>query len=338
MAAIADAFMRQYGVPGLSIAIALRGSFVYEEAFGMADRESAERVTPAHRFRIASISKPITSCAILDLVEQGRLKLEDRVFGRGAILATDYGTLPYNEYLQAITVEHLLTHTVGAWANDGSDPMFRHIGMSVTDLISMTLDSRPPTTPPGRSYAYSNFGYCLLGRVIEIVTGTRYEEHVRRRILARCGISNMIIGSSAFRDRQPLEVRYYGQGRDNPYTIDIRRHDANGGWIASARDLVSFAMRVDGFPAPPDILRADTIARMTTPSTANARYALGWNVNRLNNWWHVGSLAGTETILVRTASGFCWAALTNTRRSNSDMATALDNLVWNMVRSVSRWQ
>jgi len=113
--------------------------------------------------------------------------------------------------------------------------------------------------------------------------------------------------------------------------------DSHGGWLATPRDLVLFATRVDGFPTTPDILRADTIARMTTPSAANPNYACGWNVNRLNHWWHTGSLPGTQTILVRTSTGFCWAALTNTRQRKDDMALALDNLIWNMVRGVSRW-
>jgi hypothetical protein len=114
--------------------------------------------------------------------------------------------------------------------------------------------------------------------------------------------------------------------------------DAHGGWIAAASDLVVFATHVDGFTTTPNILRADTIACMVTPSAANSSYAKGWLVNRLNNWWHDGSLAGTQTILVRTGSGFCWAALTNTRRRDSDMRLALDNLMWDMVRQVSNWR
>ena len=197
MTSLANTFMNRYAVPALSIAIAVNGEVVYADAFGMADRENGERATPSHLFRIASVSKPITSCAIFDLIEQGRLSLQSRVFGRGAVLGAEYGKLPYNRYLEDITIEHLLTHTVGTWGNDGSDPMFRHPGMNQNELIAATLDTRLPTTPPGRVFTYSNFGYCVLGRVIEIVTGTPYEEHVRRRILSRCGVSDMIIGANA---------------------------------------------------------------------------------------------------------------------------------------------
>ncbi len=337
MARLAEAFRTKYAVPGLSIAIAFRGRLLYEEAFGMADSESGERLSPAHRFRIASLSKPITSVAIMDLLERGKLKLEDRVFGRGAVLGTDYGQAPYKPYVEDITIEHLLTHTCGGWPNDSSDPMFRRPAMSVTELIAWTLDSIPLTDPPGQHHAYSNFGYCVLGRVIEVLTGTFYQDHVRQRILGRCGITDMVIGGNSLAERLEGEVRYYGQRNENPYNINVRRMDSLGGWVARARDLVAFVTHVDGLSTTPNILRADTIAKMVTPSAASSGYAKGWSVNRLNNWWHVGSLPGSETIMVRTANGFVWAALTNTRRDRTQMARDLDNLIWSMTRQVTRW-
>jgi CubicO group peptidase (beta-lactamase class C family) len=336
MARLAEDFRGRHAVPALSVAIAFRGRVLYEQAFGMADSDRGERALPSHRFRIASLSKPITSCAIMDLVESGRLTLDRRVFGRGGVLGTDYGHPPYKPYVEDITIEHLLTHTGGGWPNDGTDPMFRHPAMNRTELISWTLDSLPLASAPGRSYAYSNFGYCLLGRVIEIVTGTTYDDHVRSRILSRCGVHTMAIAGNTLQERLPDEARYYGQGGENPYVLDVRRMDSHGGWIATPRDLVTFVTHVDGLTTP-NILRSDTIARMVTPSAANSSYAKGWSVNRQNTWWHSGSLAGTQTVLVRTANGFAWAALTNTRSPRSDMGMALDGLMWEMARQVTDW-
>ncbi len=185
MASLAEAFRTKYAVPGLSVAIAHQGQLVYDEAFGMADVEHEERATPSHRFRIASLSKPITACAIMDLVESGRLRLEDRVFGRGGVLATDYGRTPYGRNIENITIEHLLTHTSGGWPKDATDPTFRNVTLNRTELISWTLDNMPLTSVPGQAYAYSNFGFMVLGRVIEVVTGNFYEAHIQRRILGR---------------------------------------------------------------------------------------------------------------------------------------------------------
>jgi len=76
---------------------------------------------------------------------------------------------------------------------------------------------------------------------------------------------------------------------------------------------------------------------MTTASAVNASYAKGWIVNRFNNWWHNGSLPGSITIMVRTHSRFCWAALINTRRPNSAIGLDLDKLIWTMARKVGSW-
>jgi len=167
-------FMTAHQVPGMSIAVARDGVLVHQKGYGMADRESGENVTPAHLFRIASVSKPITSVAIFHLTEQGKLKLDDPVFGPGAILGTDYGRPPYKPHVAEIRLKHLLTHTAGGWQNDDSDPMFRNTAMNHRQLITWAIDGVPLANAPGEHYAYSNFGYCVVGRIVEKVTGKPY--------------------------------------------------------------------------------------------------------------------------------------------------------------------
>ena len=120
--------------------------------------------------------------------------------------------------------------------------------------------------------------------------------------------------------------------------------DSHGGWIASSTELVQFLNHVAGAPGIPALLKPDTIKTMTTPAPAypqgDARYARGWMVrdNGAGNWWHSGSLPGTTTIMVRTSTGFCWAALCNTRtQPSNEIDTALDQMMWNMVRTVPGW-
>jgi CubicO group peptidase (beta-lactamase class C family) len=206
--------------------------------------------------------------------------------------------------------------------------------MNHAQLIEWTLRSRPLDHSPGQRYAYSNFGYCVLGRVIEKVTGQPYAAYVHNSVLKRCGINDMTIAGNTLAERHPKEVKYYGEGVVNPYGMNVTRMDSNGGWIARPADLVQFLMHVGGFGAPPNILKPDTIAIMTAPSNANSGYAKGWMVNKANDWWHNGSLPGTATIAVRTHSGFCWAAFANTRCPN----TNLHKLVSDMVREVKSWQ
>src|SRR5580692_11463124 len=265
MAGVANAFMRKYDVPGLSVAIAREGRLVYENPFGESNRQSGERLTVSNLFRIASLTKPITSTAIFTLIERDKLRQHDKVFGPGAVLPTKFGTAPYKNWVEEITIDHLLTHTCGGWDNSSDDPMFENLGMDHAELINWTLETKPLKNPPGTRYAYSNFGYCVLGRVIEQITGRAYRDFVREEVLGRCGVRDMRISGNTLKGRFPEEVIYYGQNGENPYDMNVTRMDSHGGWLATARDLVLFLNHVDGFTSTPNILKPETVKMMTTP-------------------------------------------------------------------------
>ncbi len=332
--ALARGFMDQFSVPGLSVAIARRGKLVLRQGFGLADKEAGTPVTPDHLFRIASVSKPLTATAIFSLIDQGHLGLDDRVFGGQGRLKFDFGKA-HPAKIEEITVRQLLTHTCGGWTNKRNDPMFLFPAMGHRELIEWTLQNQPLAHAPGTDHAYSNFGYCVLGRLIEKITGLTYAQAVQRDVLARCGVQTMRLAGNTLADRAKDEVVYYDERKEAPYRMNVARMDAHGGWIASPTDLVNFAMHVDGFSTPPDILKVETLRTMTAPGSVNPGYACGWSVNKIPNWWHGGSLPGTSAILVRTASGFCWAALANSR--SEGIAPALDRLMWRMVRAVPAW-
>jgi len=235
MDGVVTAFLQAHEVPGMSVAVARDGALVHERAYGFADRDRGEKVTPAHLFRIASVSKPITSVAVFQLIEQGKLRLDDHVFGPGAILGTDYGAPPYKPHVAEIRLKHLLTHTAGGWQNDAADPMFRNSAMNHRQLITWAIAEVPLTNAPGEHYAYSNFGYCIVGRIIERVTGKAYDDHVRASILTRCGVTDMRIAGNALGDRARGEVVYYAADGENAYNMDVRRMDSHG-FTASAVD------------------------------------------------------------------------------------------------------
>jgi CubicO group peptidase (beta-lactamase class C family) len=338
MEGVASAFVNAHSLPGLSVAVARNGELLYARGFGFADRDQHERVTPAHLFRIASVSKPVTSVTLFRLMEEKRLTLEDTVFGPRGILRDAFGKAPYKHWVDEIRIKHLLTCTGGGWQNDGTDPMFRNPGMNHQQLIAWAIEKVALTHLPGEHYAYSNFGYCILGRVIEKLNGVAYERHVRDAVLKRCGVTGMKIGGNTLAERAPGEVIYYGAGRQDPYGMNVRRMDSHGGWLATAQDLAMFASHVDGHSPSRNILEPGSIREMTTASAANAGYAKGWAVNPVPNWWHAGALPGTTSIMVRTASGFCWAALANGREASGDTGGAMDRMMWDLVRQVIHWK
>ncbi|MGG0756986.1 serine hydrolase [Brevibacillus laterosporus] len=338
-------FMNNHRIPGVSLALTYQERLVFAQGFGLANQATNEPVRTNHLFRIASVSKPITSVAVFKLIEAGRLNLGDRVFGPNAILGTTYGKQPYSKNIHQITVQHLLEHTSG-WAQK-QDPMFSHFNLNQDELITWMLDddNAPLTYVPGRTFDYLNFGYLLLGRVIERVSGMPYADYVRQHVLAPCGITDMHIAGDTLADRRTNEVVYYPQSRWNPYTIRVSRMDAHGGWIASATDLVRFLVRVDRFASKPDILNRGSLATMYTTTTAPridgspSNYAKGWAIHPSGNYFHDGDIPGSTSIVVRTHHGYCWAVLVNSRNDTQleRMRTDLDNLVWTIIGRIKDW-
>ena len=333
--AIARKFMVGYAVPGFSVAFGHRDKVVFRAAYGAADEVNHQELTVDHTFRIASISKPLTAVAVFGLIEQGKLKAGDKVFGPGGLLVVDIGReLPPR--VGKVTVHHLLTHTAGGWGNERTDPMFQHPELEHADLIAQTLRDHPLQNDPGASYAYSNFGYCVLGRIIEKATGKSYDRHLQEAVLDRCDIRTMNIAGNTLAERATGEVVYHGHNDENPYDMNVRRMDAHGGWIARPEDLVKFLIHADGLAEVPDLLREATLKEMFQGTKANAGYASGWAVNAVPNRWHSGSLPGTATIAVTTASGMCWAGFANTR--SPGISPALDRVMWDIAKAVPEWR
>lgn len=274
-----EQIMNIYGFQGAQVAIVRENRLVYLESFGKADVDANTDVHINSLFRIASISKPITLTAISKLVAEGQLGLDDLVFGEGSILGTEYGNLPYEPDEELITVSHLIEHK-GGFSNDPFDIMFDDIGLTHDGLIAKVLDERSLTHKPGTQYEYSNFGYSLLGRIIEKVTGMTYKTYVQNAIFTPMEITDMKIGGNTQAEAHTNEVTYYANYA-SPYEMNVTRMDAHGGWIASAKDLARFAMKSDTEGSVPDLLGPGE----------RLSYLEG------GNWNHNGALPGTLSVL-----------------------------------------
>jgi CubicO group peptidase (beta-lactamase class C family) len=331
-------YMDEFDIPGLQLAY-LRGSrTLYTGTFGLAARTAKRPVRPDSLFRIAGNSKAFTSAAILLLVERGQLRLTDRVFAPDGILPQFSRIGPHRDWIHAITVQQLLTHTCGGWSSETGDPMLEMPRFNHQQLIAWTLRSFPLQHAPGEHYADSNFGYCVLGRVVERVSGQHYAQFVQRNVMQPVQIHDMRTGTHP---AAPREVRYYGQGGERPYAFPIARMDSCGGWIATAHDmahlLACLFSPLDNEGAP-RLINAATLRLMTTGTRANPGYACGLQVNKAGNAWHLGSLPGTTSIMVHTQGRISWAATVNTRSRNPDAPSRLDNLLWQVARAVPEWE
>ncbi len=341
------AFMRENEVPGASVAIAKDGRLVYARGFGFGDKQLGLAVQPNMRFRIASISKPITAVAILRLIEMGLLRLDDNPF---AVLKI---ALPADAdpRLRKITVRHLLQHTAGWDRAQSFDPMFRPLiiakalGVKApaqpSDVIRYMLD-QPLDFTPGTRYAYSNFGYCILGRIIEKTSGQKYDAFVRKEILTPLGMKHTELGKTLTRAKDEVKYSDIKQriapavvgpnvGKDVPAPYGawyLEAMDSHGGWISTASDLVRFGSAFDPIENCKILKPASIRAMLARPpglagsdKEGNPRasfYGLGWNVRPTEmkdktTIWHMGALDGTATLLAKRADGFCWAVLFNSR-------------------------
>ncbi len=358
------ALLTNHGVPGGQLALTYQGRLVYNRGFGYSNTSSSTFVQPNSVFRIASLSKPITSVGIMKLFEQGLLTLDSKVFGPTGILNdTTYQNI-LDSRITDITVRHLLQHQGGWNRNISGDPMFNAYSIAsymgvpppgdAITMIRYMLANTMLDFDPGTQSQYSNFGYCVLGRVIEKITGESYENYMRGTIFVPMGITEIQLGRNLEADILPNEVTYYdypgapmaNSVYDNstqvtwPYAgFNIEYMDAHGGWVSSAEDLCKFLVSVDRFNTKPDILTTATIDTMIKPSSTDPYYACGFSVNAFNNWWHNGSLPGTSTEFVRAGNlQLNWAILLNTRPANSgSLMTDVDNLVWGCLPQISTW-
>lgn len=359
-------FVRDKKIPGAALAVARRGRLVYSRGFGYADPAAKTPVKPDALFRIASVSKPLMAVAVLRLAETGKFRLDDPVLPLTGL--TD--PAPKDARWNRVTVRQCLRHTGGWDRGQSFDPIGRAWQVAVEfgkrppigpELVIRYMLARPLDFDPGERYAYSNLGYLLLGRVIAAASGKPYEEYVRSAVLAPLGVTRARLGRALAEDRFVDEVRYFDRGgrrgpclyppklgREVPWpdgADNFEAYEAHGGWVASAEDLVRFAVAFDA-PDRCPVLSAKSVREMFARpdlDTDGAVYALGWMVRPVGengrNTWHAGFIPGSESLLVRRHDGLAWAVLFNTQNgpSGGSLTGAIDGQLHQAADRVAAW-
>jgi N-acyl-D-amino-acid deacylase len=321
----------------------------------------------------------MTAVAVIRLVQEDKIHLDDHPFTELAIPPLSQpGQTPDPRFAQ-ITVLELLQHRGGFDRKLTPDPMYRARAIAEacgiaspamqTDIIRY-MEGRPLDFAPGERFAYSNFGYCVLGQLIEKVTGKKYEDYVQTEILEPMRIHSMRQGKSLLADRAPSEVRYYtadnkttpscfppGETVPAPYgDFCLESHDSCGGWIASAADLVKFQSSFDT-PNSCPILNPQSVAQLfarpqgptglegptSGKKTGTAWTGCGWSVNQLApgrfNIWKNGKFFGTSAMMEHQPNGVDWAILLNqdTDDSGNELSLLIAPLIHRAVVSIQIW-
>lgn len=344
-------FMRKWNTPGASVTVMKDGKILAMRGYGWADVHQQEAVQPSSLFRIASSSKTFTAVTILKLAQDGKLNLNDKVFS----ILNDITPLDADKKVDPriydITVLNLLQMSSG-WFSPGSghlDPLFGPWPPYISERLYPELPAscetmtrlmlnRPLRYKPGTQYVYSNLDYCILGLVINKVTGSPYgyqgyENYVRSNILAPLHIENMRIGSTQLKYRFPNEVHYYldarGAGPDElknssylPYSTTeiLRKNFGNGGWIATSGDLAYFiqALRNKQILNEKylDIMRAKPAFWGGKNDKRSRYYTIGGIIDNEKSgqyWIQTGSFTGTNAYILTKPNGVTIAVIFNTR-------------------------
>lgn len=331
-----EAYMRQWGLRGVSLAVMKNDSLVYAKGYGWADKEKEVRMAPSNILRVASVSKLLTAAGIMLLQEKGLLSLRDTVFGpRGILTDTAYTAVMKDPNYNRITVEDLLRHK-GGFTQAGGDPMFstRYIMQqnhldTPPDHITLlqTQLKRRLRFVPGTSQYYSNFGYLLLSMIIEKVSGEDYEKFMQDNVLIPAGCVDMHIANNYYEEKFPNEVKYYngadsglveeynnsGRMVDRCYGgNDVHALAGAGAWVTSVPELARFVASIDGRDEIPDIISQECVAAMTQWFDEQT-YSLGWNDTKpTGEWTRTGTLSGTSALVKYYPDGECWIMVTNT--------------------------
>jgi CubicO group peptidase (beta-lactamase class C family) len=294
IAEIVEEARNEWRAPGMSVAIVVDGSIAWAKGFGLADLENEVEARSDTVYRIASISKPISATAVLQLVEKGKLALDDPVT-KHVPGFPDRGL--------GVTLRHLLTHTSGIrHYKEGEMDLKDHFD-SVEEALGIFKDD-PLLFSPGTKYSYSSYAYNLLGAVVESASGLTFEAYLKENVWGPAGMTATRLEhqGEVVPKRSRQYVRRGGRIENAPYA-DLSVKWAGGGMISTVEDLARFAIALDGDV----LLQSKTLEIMYEPMTlkdgTRTEYGLGWDsqVDEEGRRWiaHGGGATGGSTYILR---------------------------------------
>lgn len=279
--------------PGGVFLVSKKGKTLYEKAFGKANLELDVNMTPQHVFQIGSMTKQFTAVSILILESQGKLTVND----------------PISKYIpdypsgNSITIHHLLTHTSGIkdFTKMKTISEIAQKEMSPKMMVDF-FKNEPVDFKPGEKFEYNNSGYVLLGYLIELVSGEKYEDFIRKNIFEKAGMRNSYYAS----DRKLIKNRAYGyhkksEGYVNRTIISFSVPFASGSLMSTVEDMVKWqgALNQNIFLKPEQIRKAFTKYKLNNGEEFT--YGYGWHLKEINGVptrEHGGSVFGFKSMAV----------------------------------------
>jgi CubicO group peptidase (beta-lactamase class C family) len=265
------------------VLVARGDKVILERAAGYSDREAKRPNTIDTQFRIGSMNKMFTSVAILQLVEQGKLSLDDTV---GKYIPG----YPARDVATKVKIRHLLTHTGGTGDIFGPEFARKRLELRTLDDYYRLYGARELDQEPGANFRYSNYGYILLGLIIEKAGGMSYYDYVREKIFAPAGMTatDSLPETESVPRRSVGYMRRDGEWKPNTDTLPWRGTSAGGGY-STARDLLKFALALQSGK----LMSKERLAEASQPQVGN--YGFGFITDgrgALRQYGHGGGAPG----------------------------------------------
>ncbi len=275
--------------PGVSILIANKNGIIYKKAFGSANIELNVAMQPDMVFRIGSVTKQFTTIGILQLVEQGKISLQDSI----QKYITGYPSKGYT-----ITIENLLTHTSGipdySNADTTNNPYIERHDFTPEQLIKY-FDYMPLEFKPGTKYNYSNSGYVLLAYIIQQVTGEDYHQYIKENVINRAGLQHTLFAD----EHTIIPNRVEGYTRDKGFFENCEYQTASlalgcGDLMSTTEDLYQWNKALLSYKliSKEMLQKAFTPYKLSDGSYTN--YGYGWFIDSfgIKRIHHEGQVSG----------------------------------------------
>jgi CubicO group peptidase (beta-lactamase class C family) len=262
--------MEESGTPGMSVAVGIDGQIVWAEGFGYADVENKVPVWEETKFRIGSVSKPLTAAAVGLLTERGKLDLD-------APVQRYVPSFPEKRW--PVTTRQLAGHLAGVRHYRGGEMLSAQRYETVSDGLEIFQDDTL-LFEPGHRFSYSSYGWNLVSAVVEGASGEEFLSYMQQNVFDPLGMTHTV---ADYTDSIiPHRTRFYERNRDgrvvNAQYVDNSYKWAGGGFLSTPSDLVRFGFAHFG----DGLLKSGTIAEFWTPQTTNAGestgYGIGWSV------------------------------------------------------------
>lgn len=286
----AKKFLRQNGIPGMSISVSQNGTLIWSEGFGYAKRKPRTRINPSKTlFRIASISKSITALTLAKLVDKNVIDLDKSIY----TYLPDY---PKNKY--DFTVRELGGHLAGIRHYKGNEFVLNK-KLSISQGVDI-FKNDPLLFEPSTQFSYNTFGYVLLSEIMQKASKTDFNDLVKNTIFKPLGMNYTVLDNSEIQLENT--TNFYRKKRVLSTSVANEYKVAGGGFLSTSEDLIKFGEEIISPTTVSKKALSEILTSQILKSNKVTGYGIGFSVdctkNNTSKYYHTGGGVGASTVLL----------------------------------------